>query len=79
MYAVSFKYMSGLALTAGIFSGLCYFKTKEKLWLVGGSFITGLWPYTLLFMMPTNNILNNFNKTFKTEDEIVKAGENNNV
>lgn len=66
MYSKTIGPMSGLALVIGVFSGLCYFKTKEKLWLVGGALMTGLWPYTLLFIMPTNNILNNFNKTFKT-------------
>jgi hypothetical protein len=79
MYGKSIGPMSGLALAAGIFSGLCYFKTKEKLWIVGGVLMAGLWPYTLLFMMPTNNILNHFNKTFKTENEILSSGENENI
>lgn len=66
MYGNSIGLMSGLALAAGILSGVCYYKTKEKLWIVGGALMAGLWPYTFLFMMPTNNILNNFNKTLKT-------------
>jgi hypothetical protein len=58
--------MSGLVLATGIFSGFCYFKTKEILWLVGGALMVGLWPCTFLFIMPVKKELDHFNKSFKT-------------
>jgi hypothetical protein len=57
MYMKSIGPMAGIALLGGIFGGLCYWKTQEKLWLVGGALMTGLWLYTFLVLMPTNKEL----------------------
>jgi len=79
MYTESIGPMSSIALIAGVFSGLCYWKTQEKLWILGGALMTGLWPYTYLVLMPTNKELLHHNKTLKTETEVVSSGENDTI
>jgi len=34
-----------------------YFKTQEKLWLIGSGVLFAVLPYTFAFMMKTNNYL----------------------
>ncbi len=49
--------MGGLALIGAGLGGLCYWTTKEKLWLVGGAVMASLWPYTFIVLMPMNKEL----------------------
>jgi hypothetical protein len=53
----SLRYFGGLALLGSALAVGAYFKTKVKLWLVGGALMFALWPYTMLVLMPTNKSL----------------------
>lgn len=62
MYQNSMPVMGTLALLGAGFSGLCYWKSKESLWIVGGALMASLWPYTIFAMMPINKDLLKINQ-----------------
>jgi Domain of unknown function (DUF1772) len=52
------KYMqASLALIAGLIGAGIWWETDQQLWLVGAILMLLNWPYTLLFIMPTNRKL----------------------
>jgi len=65
--------MGSLSILGAVFGGLCYYKTKQNLWIIGGAVMGSLWPYTLLVLMPTNKTLmdldkvSDINKEFNSE------------
>ena len=50
--------MQGSLAVIGFLLGLtAWWQTENWLWLYGGTVLAANWPYTLLVIMPTNNLL----------------------
>lgn len=56
-YKRGFAMQAPLALLGCLVAVLAWWQTGDWLWLVGGVFLIANWPYTLLAIMPTNNLL----------------------
>ncbi len=63
MYKHSLPVMGSLAVLSAAMSGVCYWKSNESRWLVGGALMAALWPYTYLVLMPINKELMKINET----------------
>jgi hypothetical protein len=48
---------ASLAIVAGVLGIIAYFMTWDWRWLIGAALILAPWPFTMLIIMPTNNIL----------------------
>lgn len=48
---------ASLAIIAGVLGIIAYFMTWDWRWLIGAALILSPWPFTMLIIMPTNNIL----------------------
>lgn len=57
MYNWGLKFMPLFALAGAGSAISTYFKTQEKLWLIGSGVLFAVLPYTFAFMMNTNNFL----------------------
>ncbi|WP_454783255.1 DUF1772 domain-containing protein [Legionella sp. WA2022007384] len=56
-YKKGFIMQSSLALIAGILGTIAFLNTHNYYWLIGAILILSNWPYTLIVILPTNNIL----------------------
>lgn len=70
MYQNSLPIMGGLSILGGLLGALCYWKSKEKFWLIGGGMMLSLWPYTLLTLMPINKELVILNEEIQKGKEL---------
>ena len=48
---------ASLAMVSGLFGALAWLFTSNLLWIAGAVLILANWPYTLLVIMPVNNVL----------------------
>ncbi|PPD27708.1 MAG: hypothetical protein CTY20_12170 [Hyphomicrobium sp.] len=58
-YASGFTMQASLAVVGFVFGILEWIVTDNWLWLLGAVVLVSNWPYTMLGIMPTNNILKN--------------------
>ncbi len=58
-YASGFTMQATLAVVGFVFGMLEWGVTNNGLWLLGAVVLVSNWPYTMLAIMPTNNILKN--------------------
>jgi hypothetical protein len=57
-YARGFAMQATLAVVGFVFGMLAWWSSGNWSWLVGAVVLVANWPYTLLVIMPTNNVLN---------------------
>jgi len=62
---------AALAIVCFLFSAALAAFTHDWLWLLGGSLVVAVVPFTFLFMMPTNRLL--LNDTEELEIELERA------
>ena len=62
MFNNSLPVMGGLSILGALLGGVCYWKSQEKYWLIGGALMGSLWPYTLITLMPINKELLKINE-----------------
>jgi len=48
---------ASLAMIGFLLGAAAWWRTGELLWLAGAVVLVAAWPYTMLFIMPTNNAL----------------------
>lgn len=56
-YKAGFAMQATLAIVGFVFGALQWLVSGELIWLIGGLILLANWPFTLLAIMPTNNIL----------------------
>jgi hypothetical protein len=56
-YKRGFTMQASLAVLGAALAILAYFAIGDWRWLLGGAVLLANWPYTLLGIMPTNNML----------------------
>lgn len=56
-YKAGFAMQAPLAAAGFVFGLLEWLISGELAWLIGGVIILGNWPFTLLYIMPVNNVL----------------------
>jgi len=56
-YKLGFNLQRSLAAITAVVGVIAYGQTGNWLWLTGALCIVANWPYTLIFLMPTNNKL----------------------
>ncbi len=56
-YKGGFNIQGSLAVITAVAGGIAYMQTSNWLWLGGAFAIFANWPYTLMFLIPTNNRL----------------------
>ena len=57
-YARGFAMQSTLAVMAGLAGLVAAWLLGDWRWIIGAALILANWPFTLLVMLPTNNVLN---------------------
>ncbi len=57
-YARGFTMQAPLAVLGFLLGVVTWIVTTDWLWLLGGLVLLANWPYTLLVIMPVNNLLN---------------------
>lgn len=57
-YARGFAMQAPLAVLGFLLGAATWVITTDWLWLLGGLVLLANWPYTLLVIMPVNNVLN---------------------
>jgi hypothetical protein len=53
-YTRGFAMQASLAVLGGISGALAWWASRDGLWLAGAIVLVANWPFTLLFIMPTN-------------------------
>jgi uncharacterized membrane protein len=56
-YKHGFVMQAPLALAGFVLGVIAWWQTRDWLWLAGAVVLVANWPYTLLGIMPTNNVL----------------------
>lgn len=56
-YKRGFAMQASLAMIGFLLGGWAYYLTQDLRWLAGAVVIVANWPYTLLFILPTNDTL----------------------
>jgi len=56
-YKRGFAMQATLALIAGVLAVLAAWETRDMRWLVGAAIMVANWPFTLVVILPTNNVL----------------------
>jgi hypothetical protein len=68
-YARALPMQAGLAVTGAVLGGLAFHASGVVLFACGALACVSNWPYTFIFMMPTNNRLKAMQRDKKAEDE----------
>jgi hypothetical protein len=56
-YPAAMKIQGGLALLCGALGAFLSFRTRNWLWLAGAAIAVANWPFTLVWLMPINDVL----------------------
>jgi hypothetical protein len=56
-YKRGFAMQASLAVLGFVLASAAWYVTSNWLWLIGGLVLLANWPFTLLAIMPTNNLL----------------------
>jgi hypothetical protein len=56
-YPTAMKIQGGLAIVCAMLAGWLWFRTRNLLWLAGAAIVLANWPFTLVFLMPINDVM----------------------
>jgi hypothetical protein len=56
-FPTAMKIQGGLALFCAALGGWLWYRTRNWLWLIGAAVAVANWPFTLVWLMPINDVL----------------------